>query len=42
VLARETPGEPTAELYQGGGFVLAEQIPNPAPLPGRARRKKRR
>ena len=30
VLAREKPGDPTAELYQGGAFVVAEQIPNPA------------
>ena len=33
VLARERPGDPTAELYQGGVFVVAEEIPNPAPLP---------
>lgn len=30
VLAREKPGDPTAELYQGGMFVVAEEIPNPA------------
>src|SRR5258705_5094737 len=34
VLAREKPGaDPRAELYQGGGFVVAEEIPNPARLP---------
>jgi len=30
VLAREKPGDPVAELYQGGMFVVAEEIPNPA------------
>ena len=30
VLAREKPGDPLAELYQGGAFVVAEEIPNPA------------
>jgi uronate dehydrogenase len=30
VLKREKPGDPTAELYQGGAFVVAEEIPNPA------------
>ena len=33
LLAREKPGDPTAEIYQGGIFVVAEDIPNPAPLP---------
>ena len=33
ILARETPGDPVAEQYQGGAFVVAEEIPNPAPLP---------
>lgn len=33
VLAREKPGDPTAETYQGGVFVVAEEVPNPAPLP---------
>ena len=34
VLAREKPGaDPRAELYQGGVFVVAEEIPNPARLP---------
>ena len=44
VLARERPGDPTAELYQGGVFCVAEEVPNPAPLPKKtikaARRKK--
>ena len=30
VLAREKPGDPTAERYQGGVFVVAEEVPNPA------------
>src|SRR4051812_31516636 len=30
VVKREKPGDPTAELYQGGAFVVAEEIPNPA------------
>jgi uronate dehydrogenase len=34
VLAREPPGaDPRTELYQGGTFVVAEEIPNRAPLP---------
>jgi uronate dehydrogenase len=42
VLARERPGDPTAEIYQGGMFVVAEEIPNPAapkkkPIPRRPR-----
>jgi uronate dehydrogenase len=47
VLAREQPGDAAAEAYQGGVFVVAEDVPNPAPLPkrraaraaGRARRR---
>ena len=39
VLANEKPGDPTAELYQGGMFCVAEDIPNPAPLPERKKRK---
>jgi uronate dehydrogenase len=41
VLAREKPGgDPKAERYQGGVFVVAEEIPNPAPLPkGRQKRR---
>ena len=41
VLAREQPGDPTAELYQGGTFTVAEQIPNPAPLPRKAKKRRR-
>jgi uronate dehydrogenase len=41
VLAREKPGDPVAERYQGGTFVVAEEIPNPAPLPGKKRVKAR-
>ena len=33
VLAREKPGDPVAEKYQGGIFCVAEEVPNPAPLP---------
>lgn len=39
LLAREKAGDPVAEMYQGGAFVVPEEIPNPAPLP---RRKPRR
>jgi len=35
VMAREKPGDTAAELYQGGVFCVAEEIPNPAPLPKR-------
>jgi uronate dehydrogenase len=38
VLARETPGDPVAEQYQGGVFCVAEAVPNPAPLPKRRRK----
>ena len=38
VLAREKPGDPTAELYQGGVFCVAEEVPNPAPLPKKRKR----
>jgi uronate dehydrogenase len=34
VLAREKPGDPVAEQYQGGIFCVAEEIPNPAPITG--------
>ena len=40
VLRQEKPGtDPRAELYQGGIFIVAEDIPNPAPLPKKKRRK---
>jgi len=42
ILARERPGDPVAEQYQGGAFVVAEEIPNPAPLPGKTRVRARR
>jgi uronate dehydrogenase len=42
VLAREKPGDAVAEQYQGGMFCVAEEVPNPAPLPARAGRKGRR
>ena len=30
ILDREKPGDPVAETYQGGVFVTAEEVPNPA------------
>jgi uronate dehydrogenase len=34
ILAREHPGgDPVAEAHQGGVFCVAEEVPNPAPLP---------
>jgi uronate dehydrogenase len=39
VLKNEKPGDPTAELYQGGIFVVAEDIPNPAAPPRKAKGK---
>jgi uronate dehydrogenase len=42
ILAREKPGgDPKAEMHQGGVFCVAEEVPNPAPLPKKAKRKKR-
>ena len=38
ILKKEKPGDPTAELYQGGIFVVAEEVPNPA---APAKRKKK-
>lgn len=35
VLAREKPGDARAEIFQGGAFVSAEAIENPAPVPRR-------
>jgi len=42
VLAKEKPGDPTAEIYQGGVFCVAEEVPNPAPLPKKKRAKGRK
>jgi uronate dehydrogenase len=40
VLAKEPAGaDPIAEQYQGGVFCVAEEVPNPAPLPKKSRRK---
>jgi len=40
VLEREKPGgDPTAEMYQGGIFTVAEEVLNPAPLPKKKRKK---
>ena len=41
VLAREKPGDPVAELYQGGAFTVEEEIPNPAPLPRKGGKRRR-
>jgi uronate dehydrogenase len=30
VMSREQPGDPVAELYQGGIFTVEEEVPNPA------------
>jgi uronate dehydrogenase len=30
ILAKEKPGDPRAEMYQGGVFVHVEEVPNPA------------
>jgi uronate dehydrogenase len=38
ILKKEKPGDPTAELYQGGVFVVAEEVPNPA-APKRKKKK---
>jgi uronate dehydrogenase len=41
ILAREKPGaDAISEKYQGGMFCVAEEIPNPAPLPKKAKRRK--
>jgi uronate dehydrogenase len=41
ILAKEKPGDPIAEQYQGGAFCVAEQVPNPAPLPRTRKRASR-
>jgi len=42
-LAREKSGEdPVAALHQGGAFCVAEEIPNPAPLPKKEQKKKKK
>jgi uronate dehydrogenase len=41
ILAKEKPGgDPIAEAHQGGVFCVAEDIPNPAPLPKKKKKKK--
>jgi uronate dehydrogenase len=42
ILRRERPGDPVAERYQGGVFTVAEDIPNPAPLPKKRAGKKKK
>ena len=41
VLAAHTPGDPRAETYQGGAFVVEEEIPNPAAPRARLRKAKK-
>ena len=41
ILKKEKPGDPTAELYQGGIFVVAEEVPNPA-APKKAAKKSKK
>jgi uronate dehydrogenase len=40
ILAREKAGDPVAEQYQGGAFCVAEEVPNPAPLPKAATKRR--
>ena len=40
ILATEKPGDLVAEQYQGGVFCVAEEVPNPAPLPKAKRRRR--
>jgi uronate dehydrogenase len=42
ILSREIPGDPTAELYQGGIFCAVEEVPNPAAPPKKAKAKGRK
>ncbi|MGH8688546.1 MAG: NAD-dependent epimerase/dehydratase family protein [Burkholderiales bacterium] len=42
VLAREKPGDPVAERFQGGAFCVVEEVTNPAPLPAARATKPRR
>jgi uronate dehydrogenase len=42
ILAREQPGDPVAGQYQGGVFCVAEEVPNPGPLPRKTRVKARK
>jgi hypothetical protein len=42
VLAREPPGDPAAERWQGGPFAVAEALPNPAASKKRPTRRRRR
>jgi uronate dehydrogenase len=41
ILAKEKPGDPRGERYQGGTFTHVEAVPNPAPLPKARPAKKR-
>jgi uronate dehydrogenase len=40
ILEKEVPGDPIAEMYQGGIFCAVEAVPNPAaPVKKKAKRK---
>ena len=39
ILAKEKPGDPIAELYQGGMFCVLEEVPNPAAPPKKVAKK---
>ena len=40
ILAKEKPGgDPVAEKFQGGVFCAVEEVPNPAPLPKKGKKK---
>jgi uronate dehydrogenase len=41
ILAKDKPGDPRAELYQGGLFVAVEAVPNPAAPPVRTKARQR-
>jgi uronate dehydrogenase len=41
ILKKENAGDPTAELYQGGVFTVAEEVPNPA-APKKVKGKKKK
>jgi uronate dehydrogenase len=41
ILARRTPEDPVAAVYQGGNFTVDEEVPNPAAPPRTTKQKKR-
>lgn len=42
ILAREPPGDPIAERWQGGVFAVAESLPNPAAVSKRRKPRRRK